>query len=114
MRKIVFLVALFISSVAFAGGQIGGGSGGRAQIELIDLNTGSSAEEIVNLSNSFNIERLPKVFMSGNELRRLKVRLSVDGIQSLPAVVEGEKVQLRSLGGSVVDVDLSKEVLPSD
>jgi len=100
--------------MALAGGQIGGGSGGQAQIDLIDLNAGFSSGEFVKVSNSFNVERLPKVFMSGNELRRMKVRLSVDGIQSLPAVVEGETVQLRSLGNSVVDVDLSKEVLPSD
>jgi hypothetical protein len=98
------LLTLFVSCLAYAGGTIGGGSGGLVQEEMA-LSLADTA---------FNLESLPKAYIGGEDLRRVKARLSVAGTLSTPALVDGETVDLKPFRDSIVDVKFSKEVLPAD
>ncbi len=96
--KLLALAFVVVSSVALAGGSTGGSPG--LALELSEL--------------AFNVESLPKTYIGGEDLRRVKARLSVAGTLSTPALVDGEMVDLKTFRDSVVDVKFSKEVLPSD
>jgi len=98
------LLTLFVSCLAYAGGTIGGGSGGLVQEEMA-LSLADTA---------FNLELLPKTYIGNDDFRRIKARLSVTGTQSTPAIVDGETMDLKAFRDSVVDVKFSKEILPSD
>jgi hypothetical protein len=101
--KYLSILALFFSFAAYAGGTIGGGSGGLVREQLL-LSIADSA---------FNIDALPKTFVDPADFRRAQARLSVDGVKTIPMLLNGETVDVRSLRGSVVDANISKELLPS-
>jgi hypothetical protein len=100
--KLAVLSLLVYSSLSFAGGSIGGG-GGSISLE--------SALELANVTS--NIEALPKTYMDGDDFRRVRARLSVSGVQTVPALIDGESLDLKAFKDSVVDVEFSKEFLPS-
>ena len=103
MRKAVGIAFFLMCSELYAGGAIGGNPG---------LVKDQLALELAN--TAFNVESLPKVYIGGDDLRRVKARLSVAGTISTPALVDGETVDLKTFRDSVVDVKFSKEVLPSN
>lgn len=100
-NSLMIFVVGFVSSISYAGGSMGGGGFG-------------VKEEIALINMAYNIESLPKTYIGGDDFRRVKARLSVAGTQSITAVFEGEKVDLRTFRDSLVDVKFSKEILPSD
>ena len=101
--KVLVVMAFFLSANLYAGGAIGG-STGSARSELL-----------LNLADaSFNIDALPKTFVSRSDFRRAQARLSVDGVKTIPMVLNGESIDVRSIRGSIVDKDLSKEILAVD
>jgi hypothetical protein len=102
--KYLSILALVFSFAAYAGGTIGGGSGGLAREQLL-LSTADAA---------FNIDALPKTFVDPSDFRRAQARLSVDGVKTIPMVLNGESIDVRSIRGSIVDKDLSKEILAVD
>lgn len=109
MKKIFILFSLFCSN-AFAGGTIGGGGSGLENQDVLEL---MSMGGTVGGSPGL-LELLPKTYIGRDDFRRVKARLSVTGIQSIPALVDGEAVDLKTFQDSIVDVKVSKEVLPSD
>ncbi len=100
--KILSLAFVVVSSVALAGGSTGG-SPGLAREELL----------ISTVDSALNIDVLPKTFVAPSDFRRVKARLSVEGIKTVPMLLNGESIDVISLRGSVVDTNISKEVLPS-
>lgn len=98
MRNIFGTIAVLVSASAYAGGTVGGNPG--LALEMAEY--------------AFNVEALPKTYLGSEDFRRVKARLSVAGIQSIPAIVDGETVDLKTFKDSVVDVKFSKEVLPAD
>jgi hypothetical protein len=103
MKKITGSIAVLVSAYAYAGGTVGGSPG------LV------RDEMVLSLTDSaFNIESLPKTYIGGGDFRRLHARLSVDGTESIPAVVGDETIQVRKIRSSIVDAKISKEFLPSD
>jgi hypothetical protein len=100
--KMAVFSLLVYSGICFAGGSIGGGGG-------------SISESVLDLADAaFNVESLPKSYIGSADFRRVKARLSVAGTESVPALVGGESVDLKTFLDSVVDVKLSKEFLPSE
>jgi hypothetical protein len=98
MKKILGSIAVLVSAYAYAGGTVGGSPG--LSLELAEY--------------AFNVEALPKTYLGSEDFRRVKARLSVSGTQTVPALVDGETVDLKTFLDSVVDVKFSKEILPSD
>lgn len=92
------------SGLSFAGGSIGGGGGAIADLESV-----LGPADVV-----FNAETLPKIYIDGDDFRRVKARLSVAGVHAVPAVVGPETVDLKLFRESVVDLNFSREVLPSE
>lgn len=110
MKKIFILFSLFCSN-AFAGGTIGGGGSGLENQDDLEL---FSMGGTVGGSTGLTLEALPKTYLDTSDFRRIKARLSVAGTDSIPAFVDGEKVDLKAFLDSVVDVKVSKEFLPSN
>lgn len=105
MKKCIYAIAaLCVSYTAFAGGSIGGGSGG--------LQKGELALELAEAA--FDVQSLPKVYMEASDFRRATARLGVDGIESVNATIDGESLDLRRFRDAVVDAKFSKEILPSE
>jgi hypothetical protein len=102
MKKFVCIVLMLAWAKAFAGGAIGGNPG---------LIREALAPSLVD--SSFNVAALPKEFVDASEFRRTQARLSVDGVKTVPMLLNGESIDVRSLRGSVVDANISKELLPS-
>jgi hypothetical protein len=96
--KLLALAFVVVSSVSLAGGSTGGSPG--LALELVEF--------------AFNVESLPKTYLDSEDFRRVKARLSVAGTESIPALVDGETLDLKAFRDSVVDVKFSKEILPSD
>ena len=103
MKKFVSITMLICWSQAFAGGAIGGNPG------LVKEELALSLRE-----SAFNVEALPKTPVSGDEFRRIRARLAVDGVHSVPALVGSETIQVRKLQSSIVDTSITKELLPFD
>lgn len=100
--KILSLAFVALSSVALAGGSTGG-SPGLAREELL-----------LSISDyAINVEALPKTFVDSSDFRRAQARLSVEGVKTVPMLLNGESIDVRHIRGSVVDVNVSKEILPS-
>ncbi len=108
MKKIIILLSLFCGN-AFAGGTIGGGGSGLENQDVLEL---MSMGGTVGGNPMLTIESLPKSYISGDDLRRVKARLSVAGTLATSALVDGDMVDLKTFRDSVVDVKFSKEVLP--
>ncbi|HYX39811.1 MAG TPA: hypothetical protein VE954_42515 [Oligoflexus sp.] len=94
-----FVVVSLVSVVAFAGGIIGGGG------------TGLVKEDNIS-SMAFSIDSLSKVYVNSDDFRRTQARLSVANAGSVPFLIDGESIQVKSWRKSVVDVNVSKEFLP--
>lgn len=86
---------LVYSGLSLAGGSIGGGGG---SIEL----------------EAPGMDSLMRVYVDGAEYRRFNARLSVDGVQTLSVIVGDDSLELRKSRGRIVDVGLSKELLPTE
>jgi hypothetical protein len=98
MRKAVGIAFVLMCSKLYAGGAIGGNPGLTLELD----------------ESTFSVEALPKAYLEGDDFRRVKARLSVAGIESTAAVVDGVTMDIKMFRDSVVDVNFSKEVLPSD
>jgi hypothetical protein len=102
MRKTLMLVVCsFVSSMVYAGGSLGGGGFG-------------VQDEVALMSVAYNIEALPKAYVSGDDFRRYNARLSVAGTNTIPARVGDESIDLRIFNGHLVDLKISKEILEVD
>ncbi|HYX39838.1 MAG TPA: hypothetical protein VE954_42625 [Oligoflexus sp.] len=96
MKLLGIFVASLFAGLAYAGGTIGGGSGGLTS-EL-----------------TLHVESLPKLFIDAQSFRRTKARLSVDSTESATAVVvDGDTIEVRKIADHLVNSDLSKEILPN-
>jgi hypothetical protein len=93
MKKVVCTTLMFFCAQAYAGGAVGG-------------NPGLMLEAL-----SFNIEALPKTFVDQNAFKRTQLRLSVDGVNTVPMILNGESIDVVNVRGSIVDKDLTKEIL---
>jgi hypothetical protein len=100
MRNIFGTIAVLVSASAYAGGTVGGNPG--LVKEQLALEFADSA---------FNVEALPKTYIGGEDFRRIRARLSVDGTDSIPATIGDEIIQVRKLKNSIVDTKISKEIL---
>jgi len=103
MKKFVCILLMLLCAQAFAGGAIGGNPG---------LAKDNLALELA--ASAFNVEALPKSYVGGDEFRRIRARLSVEGTESVQALVGEETIQVRKLKESIVDTKISKQLLPSD
>jgi hypothetical protein len=104
MKNLLMIFAFgLVSSISYAGGSMGGGGFGLKDELALSL-----------MDAAFNIDSLPKTFVDPSDFRRAKARLSVDGVKTFPMLLNGESIDVRSLRGSVVDANISKEVLPRD
>jgi hypothetical protein len=98
MKRLSTFLALLLSATAYAGGTVGGSPG--------------LMQEIMFDSSSFDLRSLPKAYVDSENFRRAKARLSVAEVSSVPMSVNGEEIQVRKLLESIVDLKISKELLP--
>jgi hypothetical protein len=104
MKQLTMLLLIgFVSTIGYAGGSLGGGGAGIKEELSLSL-----------MEAAFNVEALPKTYIGGEDFRRIRARLSVDGTDSVPAIIGDETLQLRKLKSSIVDTKISKELLPSE
>lgn len=104
MKYLGVIAACCFSCLAYAGGTIGGGSGGLALKDMLEL-----------ARTGYDLQSLPKAYLDADDFRRAHARLSVDDSLPVPVTtVDGEEVQVKKLAGSIVDLKVSKEILPKD
>jgi hypothetical protein len=100
MKKYLALISIVCATNSLGGVSIGGGSG--SSKALPDLVFAASI-----------LESLPAIHVDTNTLRRAEARLSVDGVEAVDMPMElGETLTVRRLYSSIVDVDITKKVLP--
>lgn len=114
MRNIVLMVAFLISSMALAGGQIGGGSGGQAQVDLIDFNNGFSSGVVGIVDPRGLINELPKKYIDESVFTRTRMRLSLSQNPKVSLNIDGQNIEVMKFSESIVDVNLSSELLPEN
>jgi len=102
MRFIVF-AAGFISCLAYGGGTIGGGSGSLALEDMLEL-----------AHVGYGIQDLPKAYVDVDTFRRTQARLSVPNSRVVPVLIDGQELEVKKFGGGIVDLKVSKELLPRD
>lgn len=96
MKYTFLLLFVAFGSSVYAGGTVGGGGSGIvATMELMRVAVG----------------QLPKVYANEEDLRRAHARLEVTGTETVDLKLDGETIQVRKLGNSVVDDKVSKEIL---
>ncbi len=103
MKSAISTLCLFASASLYAGGSSGGVSGLHNELAL------SIADA------AFNIDALPKIHLDADTYRRTEARLSVqNSVSSVPVVtLDGDTIEVRKFRDSMVDVKLSKEILPA-
>jgi hypothetical protein len=97
MKKISIFFTVLMPASSYAGGTVGGSPGLMKEIML---------------DGTFDIGSLPKSYVDTENFRRAKARLSVAEVSSVPMSVNGEEIQVRKILESIVDVEISREILP--
>ena len=104
MKQLFMLIAFgaccLMNALSYAGVIVGGGSGAliKDELALADI--------------AFDVKALPKDYVDVDSFRRVQARLSPADVESVPMALNGEEIQVRKLRSSIVDVKISKEVLP--
>lgn len=97
MKKYIVPIMLIASPLS-AGGLSGGGGAPALQVDTQALMT--------------PLDSLPKGYADSEELRRASIRLGESGIETTALTVDGEIIKVRKLRDSIVNDEVSKEILP--
>lgn len=93
MRTYLAFSMVFISSLAHAGGTIGGSTGGKAMM----------IETLMS-------EQLPKVMINADQYRRINARLSMS--QQAEIDFDGSRIEFQKIHDRIVDTEVTKEFIP--
>lgn len=108
--RLLAITFIFVSGAALAGGSTGGSPGLLKEIMLADGGAIGGNPGIADIA--FDVSSLPKSYVEAENFRRVKARLSVADVASVPMSIDGEEIQVRKLRDSIVDLKISKELLP--